>query len=372
MAPDAATPAAVTALVHALGAGGNAFLTQHEGRALAARDAAAELFAQLSASDAARGVALPLPGQLHTAGLDAEQVWMQIEMQMAPLLAKCKAALKHLKPAMEAGDDVAGDRLLRVPAARAGGGGGGGGGGGVAWEAFEEGADYDMADEEDLNDDDESSESDEEEDEDEDEGNGEEEGAGGGGAKKKGGRDTKDVTAKFFKNPGMFSLADMDDFAMDAEAEEEEEAEMSDAKAAKKRAGGDGGGSDDDDDEEEEEDPLFKASDSEDDSDSEAGGAQGTDESDGDDDDDGMAAMLGYSAKLVGAEAPARTKKGSKGAAAAAAAEAAKTKKKGKEIMFDDFFGGGGAAAGRGGAAGGRAAAPTDEDEISDQVCDTP
>jgi U3 small nucleolar ribonucleoprotein component len=69
----------------ALGAGATAFLSPSEERAAAARDAARALFSRLSTSVAAEGVDLPLP-ELHTEGLDAEQVWMQIEMQLEPLL----------------------------------------------------------------------------------------------------------------------------------------------------------------------------------------------------------------------------------------------------------------------------------------------
>ena len=71
----------------ALGAGATSFLSPSEERAAAARDAARALFSRLSTSVAAEGVDLPFP-ELHTEGLDVEQVWMQIEMQLEPLLGK--------------------------------------------------------------------------------------------------------------------------------------------------------------------------------------------------------------------------------------------------------------------------------------------
>ena len=121
MAPESASYPAVEALRKALGADtdGTPSLRSEAGAA-AAREAAKALFAHVSGTSAAQGLDLPLP-ELHTAGLDAEQVWMQIEMQMAPLLSKAKTALRRLRPALEAGDGLAHDRLLRLPAGAAGG-----------------------------------------------------------------------------------------------------------------------------------------------------------------------------------------------------------------------------------------------------------
>ena len=90
----------------ALGAGATSFLSPSEERAAAARDAARALFSRLSTSVAAEGVDLPFP-ELHTEGLDVEQGWMQIEMQLEPLLGKAKTALKRLRPAMQEGDAIA-------------------------------------------------------------------------------------------------------------------------------------------------------------------------------------------------------------------------------------------------------------------------
>ena len=102
----------------AVDAGASAFLSPSEERAAAARDAARALFSRLSSSVAADGLELPLPA-LHTDGLDAEQVWQQIEMQLEPLLVKAKRALKRLKPTIEADDDLSAARLFTLPASMA-------------------------------------------------------------------------------------------------------------------------------------------------------------------------------------------------------------------------------------------------------------
>ena len=309
----------------ALGAGATAFLSPSEERAAAARDAARALFSRLSTSVAAEGVDLPLP-ELHTEGLDAEQVWMQIEMQLEPLLGKAKTALKRLRPAMQEGDAMRADRLLQLPESTAGEDDDEA----PQWEPFREGVEYDVdSDDEDADsDDEEAAEA--------------ADGDAGGGREGEGKAGRGDLTAKFFKNPGMFSLTEMENFALQAEEEEAERARLEERREAKRAAGG----ADEDEDEgddSEEENPLYAASPSDDD---------GSDASDDDsDDDDDMADLLGHTAKLAGTEAPSRASK--RGAKAA-------SKKKGKEIMFEDFFRPAPAGAARRGP-------PPDEDELSDR-----
>ena len=157
-----------------------------------------------TSSLAADGLDLPLP-ELHTDGLDAEQVWMQIEMQLEPLLGKAKGALRRLRPAISAGDELTAERLLRLPA-NAQGEASGSDEEAPEWEPFEDGVEYDMDGEER---DEEGEEHDDEEEEEE------EEDPGGSPGKR------KDLTSKLFENPGMFNLTEMENFALQAEAEEE-------------------------------------------------------------------------------------------------------------------------------------------------------
>ena len=149
MAPDTGAAAAsaegagaIDAFRREVGRGATAFLSKSDERAAAARGAAKALFAQLSSSLAADGLDLPLP-ELHTDGLDAEQVWMQIEMQLEPLLGKAKGALRRLRPAISAGDELTAERLLRLPA-NAQGEASGSDEEAPEWEPFEEGVEYDV------------------------------------------------------------------------------------------------------------------------------------------------------------------------------------------------------------------------------------
>jgi len=276
-----------------------AILSPSEARAAAARDAAQDLFSKLSALGERHGLALPLPTLMHTDGLDAEQVWMQIEMQLAPLLTQAKLLTNRLRPAIEGGDG--GAPLLRVPARassgmyRDGAAPEPGGGEGVEWEAFDEGVDYEI----DTGDGDGQL----EDGGDTYDGDVVDEGGGGTGGGKRSRK--REATAEFFKDPGIFSLADMERFAVDAEDEAEEEVRVEDARANRAARG-------EEQDDEDEEDPLLKASDSEDDDDSEDDA--GSDATKDDDVDDGMVDVLGYSAEVVGADAPSRTRKGRKGA----------------------------------------------------------
>ena len=104
------------------------------------RDAARALFSRFSSSVAADGLELP-PPQLHTDGLDAEQVWQQIEMQLEPLLVKAKRALGGSKPTIEAGRRSERRAPLRLPPQwqrsrkRRGG---------PEWEPFDDGVEYDV------------------------------------------------------------------------------------------------------------------------------------------------------------------------------------------------------------------------------------
>ena len=289
----------------ALGAGATSFLSPSEERAAAARDAARALFSRLSTSVAAEGVDLPFP-ELHTEGLDVEQVWMQIEMQLEPLLGKAKTALKRLRPAMQEGDAMRADRLLQLPESTAGEDDDEA----PQWEPFREGVEYDVASD------------DEDADSDDEEAVEAADGDAGGGREGEG-----DLTAKFFKNPGMFNLTEMENFSLQAEEEEFERARLEERRAAKRAAGG-ADDDEDEDDDSEEENPLYAASDDEG-SDASDSDASDSDASDSDSEDD-MADLLGHTAKLAGTEAPSRASK--RGAKAA-------SKKKGKEIMFEDFFG---------------------------------
>ena len=339
MAPDTGAAAAsaegagaIDVFRREVGRGATAFLSKSDARAAAARGAAKALFAKLSSSLAADGLDLPLP-ELHTDGLDAEQVWMQIEMQLEPLLGKAKGALRRLRPAISAGDELTAERLLRLPA-NAQGEASGSDEEAPEWEPFEDGVEYDMDGEE----------RDEEGEEDDDEEEEEEEEDPGGSPGKR-----KDLTSKLFENPGMFNLTEMENFALQAEAEEEARLEREERREQhrKARESGDGGG--DDSESESEENALDAEDDEEDDSGSDASGS-------GSEDDDDVADLVGDAARLAGVERLPRTRAAKLGAREA-------TKKKGKDLMFSDFFGDGKAPSG---AEPRRSALDEDEDEASD------
>ena len=291
-----------------LAGGATAFLSKSDARAAAARAAVTALFGKLSSCVAAEGIDLPLP-TLHTEGLDAEQVWMQIEMQLEPLLQKAKKELRRLKPVLSLGESLPAERLLLLPANGAAEPSDGGSESDEhpEWEPFQEGVEYDMDDEDD------------EEEEEEDE---EDEGGDANPEKPK----RKDLTKKLFKDPGMFNLAEMEDFAVQAEAEETERLAKQTRRAERAAGGGASGGDGSDDEESESDDDALDAEDDDaDDSD------QADDDSSSDDDDD-MANLIGDAAQMAGVDVPSGSRASRKNDKAAA-------KKKGKDIMFTDFFG---------------------------------
>ena len=320
---------AIDAFRREVGRGATAFLSKSDARAAAARGAAKALFAKLSSSRAADGLDLPLP-ELHTDGLDAEQVWMQIEMQLEPLLGKAKGALRRLRPAISAGDELTAERLLRLPA-NAQGEASGSDEEAPEWEPFEEGVEYDM----------DGQEEDEEEEVDDDEEE-EEEAEDPDGSLKQ-----KDLTSKLFKNPGMFNLTEMENFALQAEAEEDARLKREERREHRRKAreSGDGGG--DESESESEENVLDAEEDEEDESGSDASGS-------GSEDDDDMVDLIGNTARLAGVAGP-KTRASKRGVRDA-------VKKKGKDLMFSDFFGDGKAPSGGKPRRGGG-----DEDEASDR-----
>ena len=331
-AASAEEAGAIDAFKREVGRGATAFLSKSDARAAAARGAVKALFAQLSSSLAADGLDLPLP-ELHTDGLDAEQVWMQIEMQLEPLLGKAKGALRRLRPAISAGDELTAERLLRLPA-NAQGEASGSDEEAPEWEPFEDGVEYDMDGEDEE----------EEEEENDDEEEEEEEGDPGGSGKKQ-----KDLTSKLFKNPGMFNLTEMETFALQAEADEEARLEREERRERRRKAreSGDGDGDESESESESEESALDAEED-----------ASGSDDASGSgsDDDDDMADLIGDAARLAGVAGP-KTRAAKLGAREAA-------KKKGKDLMFSDFFGDAGEARPGGKP---RRGGGDDEDEASDR-----
>ncbi len=209
-------------------------------------------------------------------GLDAEQVWTQVNAGLAPALTECKRAVKAL------------------------GGKYGDGGSTDVGELFQVSVEDDSgkSDEEEEEDDDALDESEDEDvsDDDEDE-----------GVRAKSGKKTSgsDRTEKFFKDPGMFSLEDMEIFMDQGDEEEEERRRMNER---------DG----DDDSEDDEGDIYGEMSDGDDDLDDDE------DSEEGDDLDDALA----YTAKLAGVSATTSRKKKAKAKG-----------KKAQDLMFEDFFG---------------------------------
>ena len=289
----------------------------------AVAEAARTLFARLTSAYAetstTRG-ALPLEdGELTTEGLDAEQVWTQMEAQTAPVLEACKRAIKALGKRVksgESGEDVDVDALFDVDADES-----------------------QSEDEDEQDDDDDEASEDESDDADEDS---QEANARSKSGKKSGGSDR---TSKYFRNPGMFSLDDMENFLDEAEEEAEERRKVEDEK--------------EDGDEDQERD-----SDGEDDSDDEGDIYRELSESDDDEDDDedseeadDLDDALAYTAKLAGVSASTRRKKDKKSKG-----------KKAQDMMFEDFFG---KHKGKplGGTKGGKLGASTDAElnELSDE-----
>lgn len=289
----------------------------------AVAEAARTLFARLTSAYAetstTRG-ALPLEdGELTTEGLDAEQVWTQMEAQTTPVLEACKRAIKALGKRVksgESGEDVDVDALFDVDADES-----------------------QSEDEDEQDDDDDEASEDESDDADEDS---QEANARSKSGKKSGGSDR---TSKYFRNPGMFSLDDMENFLDEAEEEAEERRKVEDEK--------------EDGDEDQERD-----SDGEDDSDDEGDIYRELSESDDDEDDDedseeadDLDDALAYTAKLAGVSASTRRKKDKKSKG-----------KKAQDMMFEDFFG---KHKGKplGGTKGGKLGASTDAElnELSDE-----
>ena len=289
----------------------------------AVAEAARTLFARLTSAYAetstTRG-ALPLEdGELTTEGLDAEQVWTQMEAQTTPVLEACKRAIKALGKRVksgESGEDVDVDALFDVDADES-----------------------QSEDEDEQDDDDDDASEDESDDDDEDS---QEANARSKSGKKSGGSDR---TSKYFRNPGMFSLDDMENFLDEAEEEAEERRKVEDEK--------------EDGDEDQERD-----SDGEDDSDDEGDIYRELSESDDDEDDDedseeadDLDDALAYTAKLAGVSASTRRKKDKKSKG-----------KKAQDMMFEDFFG---KHKGKplGGTKGGKLGASTDAElnELSDE-----
>ena len=240
--------------------------TSRDDRRARASEGLRELFARLTryaraTPSASASETLPLDAhEFVVEECDVEQVWTQIDAQHAPVLRRCAREVEGLR--RWKGEGVAG-------ASRAG--------------AEDEGQG-------------ESGGEDEDEDEDEDA----DERRARSGKKSSG----SDRTEKYFKNPGMFSLDEMENFLDDAEEDEQRrvEGEGDDEK---------GRGGVDSEDEDEEHDIYRDVRDSDEDD----------DEDDGDDLDDALA----YTAKLAGVSASARAKT-TKG-------------KKAQDLMFADFFG---------------------------------
>ena len=288
----------------------------------AVAEAARTLFARLTSAYAETSTtsgALPLEdGELTTEGLDAEQVWTQMEAQTTPVLEACKRAIKALGKRVksgESGEDVDVDALFDV-------------------DADESQSDDDDDEEDDDDDEDASEDASDDGDEDSEEAN-----ARSKSGKKSGGSDR---TSKYFRNPGMFSLDDMENFLDEAEEEAEErrkvEEEKEDGDSDEERD------SEDDDDSDDEGDIYRELSESDDDEE---------DSEEADDLDDALA----YTAKLAGVSASTRRKKDKKSKG-----------KKAQDMMFEDFFG---KHKGKplGGTKGGKLGASTDAElnELSDE-----
>ena len=272
---------------HGAGGGGASFAAKR-----AAVRAMETLFARLTSAAATSATvrdALPLDGEDFVVdGLDAEQVWTQLDAQTAPVLRACKREAKVLGK-LGAGGDVDVGALFDVVVDR------------------DRGAASASASEE------EEEEEEEEDDDDDDDGSDGSDGSEQVKSRTKSGKksSSSDRTSKFFKNPGMFSLDDMENFLDDAEEEEG-------------RRRGTAGGSDDD-----EEDDGDAADSDDQDSDEENDIYRDLSESDEDEDEDeDLDDALAYTAKLAGVSASARSKKAKKAKG-----------KKAQDLMFDDFFG---------------------------------
>ena len=140
---------------------------------------------------------------------------------------------------MQEGDAMRADRLLQLPESTAGEDDDEA----PQWEPFREGVEYDVASD------------DEDADSDDEEAVEAADGDAGGGREGEG-----DLTAKFFKNPGMFNLTEMENFSLQAEEEEFERARLEERREAKRAAGG-ADDDEDEDDDSEEENPLAASDD---------------------------------------------------------------------------------------------------------------
>ena len=218
-------------------------------------------------------------------GLDAEQVWTQVNAGLAPALTKCKRAVKALGGKYGDGGSGDVDELFQV-------------------SVEDDSGTSDEEEKEEEEDDEDALDAAEDEDvleDDEDE-----------GVRAKSGKKTSgsDRTNKFFKDPGMFSLDDMENF-MDQGDEEEEE-----RRRANEGEGDDG--ENDDDSEDDDADIYREISDSDDDIDGDE------DSEEADDLDDALA----YTAKLAGVSTSTSRKNKAKAKG-----------KKAQDLMFEDFFG---------------------------------
>ena len=79
--------------------------SQHMSRVAAARDAVRRLFFQLTTCVSAETVSLPLY-EIHTDGLESEQLWAQTDIQIATLLAKAKRSFSHLRVWSDVPDEI--------------------------------------------------------------------------------------------------------------------------------------------------------------------------------------------------------------------------------------------------------------------------
>ena len=258
-------------------------------RRAACADAARALFARLAralrevtdgGADGAdrRARRVDSVDELVVDGLDAEQVWTQVNAGLAPALSKCKRAVKALGGKYGDGGSTDVGGLFQVSVEDDSG------------KSDEEEEEEEEEEEDALDESEDEDVSDDDEDE---------------GVRAKSGKKTSgsDRTEKFFKDPGMFSLEDMENFMDQGDEEEEERRRMNER---------DG----DDDSEDDEGDIYGEMSDSDDDLDDDE------DSEEVDDLDDALA----YTAKLAGVSATTSRKKKAKG-------------KKAQDLMFEDFFG---------------------------------
>jgi len=243
-------------------------------------------------------------------GLDAEQVWTQVDARVAPTVRRCGRNAKALRGKFGA-DGTSVDGLFAVGVE----------GGGASDDGEDDGGE-----DAELSDDDGAEGSDDDEDEADE----------GRRAKSGQGSSASDRTRKVFKNPGLFSLDDMEEFM--------DEGDERDARRRAKAENEDDEDDDDEEDEDEDEMDIYRDVSDDDDFDAE------------DDEEDDLDDAVAYTARLAGVSASSRRKKPTK-----------KSKgKKAQDLMFEDFFGKGKPL---GGTKGGRLGASdeTELNELSDE-----